>query len=67
MVARFNPRNDGEMFEEVDGGYVDAEDYDEVCRLLKRVKDSLETSVPLRGDTTQEPLIAEIEIALEEG
>ena len=28
MVARFNSRNDGGMFEEEGGRYVDAEDYD---------------------------------------
>lgn len=70
MVYRIGCKDEGEYMEEpVDGtgDFVYYYDYMKLHRLLVRARDSLETSVPLRGDTTQEPLIAEIEAALEEG
>ena len=70
MVYRLGCKDEGEYMEEpVDGtgDFVYYTDYMILRRLLVAAKDSLETSVPFRGDTTQGPLIAEIETALEEG
>jgi hypothetical protein len=38
MVERFNVRNDGGMFEEEGGQYVDAEDYDKLRASFKRLQ-----------------------------
>jgi hypothetical protein len=69
MVELFNCRcgNSGAYMSPSDtGNWVFRDDYEKLHRLLSEARDSLETSVPLRGDTTQDALIARIETALKE-
>ena len=69
MVPRFNCRPDDYdefMFAEEGGQYVKAEDYDNLLALLREAKDTLETSVPLRGDCRHGQVLAKIKAKLEE-
>jgi hypothetical protein len=70
MVTRFICKGSGSYMSpspSETGHWVSLGDYEKLRQLLEEAKDSLITSVPLRGDSTQGPLITKIETALEEG
>jgi hypothetical protein len=68
MVERFNVRNDGGMFEEEGGQYVDAEDYDNIRKLLTSCADNLlEYAVYTRDQIDElDTAVRELRNAMEE-
>lgn len=65
MVTRFICKGSGSYMSPSNIGYwVSLGDYEKLRQLLEEARDSLKTSVPLRGDTTQDALIRRIEKTL---
>lgn len=69
MVYRLSCKDEGEyMGEPVNGAgdFVYYEDYAKLLSLVRDVQDTLETSVPLRGDSRHNQVLTRIKAVLEE-